>query len=60
MKLCIKTKQVQNKVLSFFVILMIMDLCIKQAISKQSSKILCNTDDLWFYASKQSNFRTKF
>ena len=42
MKLCIEAKQFQNKVLDFFVIviLMIMDLCIKQAISKQTSKIL--------------------
>ena len=31
-----------------------------KAISEQSSKFLCNSDDLCSYASQQSTFRTKF
>ena len=31
-----------------------------KAISEQSSKFLCNIKDLCSYASKQSNFRTRF
>ena len=31
-----------------------------KAISEQSSRFLCNTEDLWSDASEQSNFGTKF
>ena len=31
-----------------------------KAISEQSSKFLCNTDDLWDYALKQNNFEVKY
>ena len=53
MKLCIKTKQFQNEVLDFFVILMIYGvkhqsraISEQKAISEQSSKFLCTTDGL--------------
>ena len=45
-ELCIKTKWFQNKVLNFFVILMNYEVVHQnKAISEQSSKFLCNTDD---------------
>ena len=48
MEICIKTKQFQNKVLDFFVILMNYGVMPQsKAISEQSSKFLCNTDELW-------------
>ena len=46
MGLCIRTEQFQNDVLNFFVVLLIYGIIHQnKAISEQSSKFLCTTDD---------------
>ena len=56
----INTKQYQNKVLNFFVILLNYEgMQLNIAVSEQSSEVLCNTDDLLSCASQQRNFRAK-
>ena len=45
-ELCINTKQFQNEVLDFFVVLIMYGLMHEnRAVSEQSSKFLCNTGD---------------